>query len=658
MGSESDVNSYETPHRIHTIAAYPFTSPNGSTIIIYGHDNGVRIIWRGGRPFRPQSTPEDKSKTNGANTDDVMIIDSDDETPGSHSSSFVDKPEFVEGDDEIDLSKPYLHTVQHLDLNFGAAALHIAVPAASTFAGDVASGLCPAILNDQLVFVIACSDQKLRLITRPLTPPSPLSKSRQDIRSAIAAGFAGHGKWGETVLELAASVLPADGVSMTFTNAEKGSFPNGDRQPRNTGSNFTSGPAWQILVASYSREGPGLLLIHRIPIITAQKEGKTDYSLSRNHAAASQRIVLSSPATSVTFNPNVSSPSQATHLLVADKRGTCRIYDCETSNASALMSPENSGSNNLASQLGSWLLTLYTGFLSSKPDALNGSSSGSCGNFGRKVVVDAKWAMGGKAVLVLLADGEWGMWDIGYDGSARGTKGILGQQSIRGGAMTAFSMSGWIDSAPVKSSSAKGTASRTSNSKFAPMTPSTRKTAEPVLFSGRSGHGSARGRISVVRLPATSTISPPEECVAFWLEDSYCVIPNLRAYWDAQGRRNGGGSGNLFGGGSPMSRMIRLEGVNLRGERCCGIDQYPRDSTSKSLLPTDILILGEHRYSIASDNTYQERGPKRKAPSHGEYQVTASRDLDVAEIDQVLLRMEKGNSSTPTKTKRVVGLLG
>lgn len=643
------MNSYETPHRIHDIALYPFSSPNGSSIIIYGHDNGVRIIWKGGRPFRPRSTPEERSKTNGARADDVMIIDSDDEPSGSHAPPFDDKPEFANEDDEIDPSKPYPRTIQHLDLNFGAAALHIAVPPISTFKGDNSSGLSPLILNDQLVFVIACSDQKLRLVTRPLNPPSPLSKLRQDIRSTFTASYAGHGKWGETVLDLTTSLLPADGVSLSFTNAEKVSIADADRNLRRARSTSTSGPArseWHILVASYSREGPGLLLIHRIPIITIQK-GKISYTLSRNHAAPSQRISLSSPAISVTFNPNISSPSQSTHLLVADKTGACRIYNCEPSHASVSISSENLGSTTFASQHGSWLLTMYPGFLSSKSDTQNILSGTSLGNLGRKTVVDAKWAMGGKAVIVLLADGEWGVWDIEGSGSAGGSKGILSQQSIKGGAMTAFSISGWIDSAPVKSSSTTGPTARTSSSKFAPMTPSTRKTAEPVLFSGRSGHGFARGQISVVRLPATSTISLAEESVAFWLEDSFCVIPNLRAYWDAQNRRSGGGSGNLFGGSSPMSRMIRLEGVNLRGERCCGIDQHPREFTSKSLLSTEILILGEHRYSIASDNTYQSRGPKRHAPSHGEYKVTASRDLDVTEIDQVLSRMENGNSSTP-----------
>jgi hypothetical protein len=588
-----------------------------------------------------------------------MIIDSDDERPGSHVPMFEDMLEFEDGDEEVDPSMPYPGIVQHLDLTFGAAALHIAVPTISAFTIDSASGLSPAVLNDRLIFAVAGSDQKIRLITRPLAPPSPTSKSRQDIRSTITASYAGQGKWGETVLELTGSLLPADGMSMTFTKTEKLSVGNGGSKLRKTRSTSTSRPSeddWNILIASHSREGPGLLLIHRIPIIASRKEGKTSYAPSKAHTGLSQRISLSSQVTALTFNPNISSPSHSTHLLVADKTGACRIYDCEPSHMSASASSESLGPNPSGSQLGSWLLTLYPGFMSSRSDAPNTVPGGSVGNFGRKPVVDAKWAMDGKAVIVLLSDGEWGMWDIEGGAATGGSKGVLRQQSIKGGGITAFSVSGWIDSAPVKSSSAKGATTRTSTSKFAPMTPSTRKTAEPVLFSGRSGHGFARGQISVIRLPTTSTTSQAEECIAFWLEDSYCVIPNFRAYWDAQARRSSGGSGNLFAGGSQTTRMVRLEGVNLRGERCCGIDQYPRESASKSLLPTEILIVGEHRYVIASDNSHQPWDQKRRAPSSTEYQLTAPRDLDVTEIDQVLSRMENGgNSSTPAK--RIAGFL-
>ncbi|EDN03408.1 predicted protein [Histoplasma mississippiense (nom. inval.)] len=29
----------------------------------------------------------------------------------------------------------------------------------------------------------------------------------------------------------------------------------------------------------------------------------------------------------------------------------------------------------------------------------------------RKTVVDAAWVLGGKAIMVLLSDGSWGIWD-------------------------------------------------------------------------------------------------------------------------------------------------------------------------------------------------------------------------------------------------------
>src|SRR5215469_11219659 len=45
--------SYTLPHRVFAAKPYPVLSPNGSAIFIYGYENGIRIIWRGGRPFLP-----------------------------------------------------------------------------------------------------------------------------------------------------------------------------------------------------------------------------------------------------------------------------------------------------------------------------------------------------------------------------------------------------------------------------------------------------------------------------------------------------------------------------------------------------------------------------------------------------------------------------
>ena len=286
--------------------------------------------------------------------------------------------------------------VQHLDLNFGAAALHIAVPPISTFTGDTSSGLSPSILNDQLVFVIACSDQKLRLVTWPLNPPSPLSKLRQDIRSTITANYAGHGKWGETVLELTASLLPADGVSLTFTNAEKASNADGDRSLRSTRSTSTSGPAgseWHILVASYSREGPGLLTDTSDPNRHHSKGQNQLYSVKKSFGAFTTNIPLLA-SNICNFNPNISSPWQSTRLLVADKTGACRIYDCEPSHASSSISSENLGSTTLASQYGSWLLTMYPGFPSSKSDTQNVASGTSLATLAERLswTLNGRWA--------------------------------------------------------------------------------------------------------------------------------------------------------------------------------------------------------------------------------------------------------------------------
>jgi len=245
---------------------------------------------------------------------------------------------------------------------------------------------------------------------------------------------------------------------------------------------------------------------------------------------------------------------------------------------------------------------------------------------------------------VLLADGEWGLWDIAGAGPGV-SKGLLGNYSIKGSAKTAFSISGWIDCAPIKSTSTRVTGFQAPG-KFAPMTPSTRKTVEPTLFSGRVGSGPVHGRISVTRLPTTSTIHSADECVVFWLGEAFSVIPNLVAYWEAQTLKNAGGQGNLFGHKS-ANHIIRLHGVDLRGERCCGISQSVGSaSASKVNLPTDIIITGEHRFLIVSDVASLEMPhPLRQsklAITHNEKQLASTGELDILGIDQALTEMEEG----------------
>ena len=38
--------------RVHTVQTYPVLSPQGATVVLYGHEDGLTIVWRGGRRFK------------------------------------------------------------------------------------------------------------------------------------------------------------------------------------------------------------------------------------------------------------------------------------------------------------------------------------------------------------------------------------------------------------------------------------------------------------------------------------------------------------------------------------------------------------------------------------------------------------------------------
>ncbi|KAI9853527.1 MAG: hypothetical protein M1830_006658, partial [Pleopsidium flavum] len=144
--------TYELPHRIHTAKVYPVKSPNGSTIIVYGHEHGLRILWRGGRPLKSvAAVPEkekEKPKVNGANKDVIMIIDSDDEEPAPKpTDTFKNTPTFEDEESEYDPSAPYLPIVQHLDLPLGAEIIHISFPHLPSESSRLMSASVPLILS-------------------------------------------------------------------------------------------------------------------------------------------------------------------------------------------------------------------------------------------------------------------------------------------------------------------------------------------------------------------------------------------------------------------------------------------------------------------------------------------------------------------------------
>jgi hypothetical protein len=600
-------SSYELPHRIHTAKAYPISSSNGSSVIIYGHEQGVKIIWRGGRAFKPAAQPVASNKKSNGADHAIVLLDSDDEGPSAQA--FQDAPEFEDEEDELDDSRPYPDTRQVLDLYLGTDVLHLSILPASILEADGPKWRNLTVLKQKLIFTAACADNLVRLITVPLTPPSPTSKARPELRSTFTQANAGNGSWGETVRLLGGHHKPSDGIAMTLDFAQGGA--DEGRTDSTSGAN--------IVVASHSREMAGLLQLYRVPISSAS-----------SHFEPFQTIYLPSPAQSVSFNPSLSG-HRSSHLLVADTTGACRIYDFKL----LIRSPgsEDSGAETAVEQ-GTWLISLYPGFQSNKGDAPVSQHTGAHAGFGRKTIVDAKWVSGGKAIIALLNDGEWGVWDIESVGPGA-SQGLLGRQSIKGGSLSEFSVSGYIDGTAKTRSSGPP---QISGSKFVPMTPGTRKSTEP--FGGKVLTGPVQGEISVVEVPSSSPTNPAEDSIVLWLGESFTVIPSLAKYWAASARKSAAGSSHS---GTAGSRAIKLEGIDLHRERCTGIDQIATRILSTGL-PTDILILAEHRFTIVTT------GQAKPASQQGGQLALAERrpaagDLDVVGIDQALLRMENGSSN-------------
>ncbi|CAG8950791.1 hypothetical protein HYFRA_00003006 [Hymenoscyphus fraxineus] len=598
--------SYELPHRIHTAKVYPVKSSNGSTIILYGHEHGVRIVWRGGRPFKQTPPPSTQPpKTNG---DTAMIsLDSDDE-----DEKFEDKPEFEDEEDELDPLNPYPNIIQSLDLHFGIDVLQLAILPNSTLTaeGSKFRGIEP--LKKKIVFTAACADNSLKLVTLPLTPPSPLSKNREEFRKCPADAYAGKGNWGETITNLTGHEKPSDGVSMTV-----------DFNNSNTSQTKS---AAQIIIASSSGELTGLLRFYRVSIKAPQKR-----------ADPFQKINLAALAKSISFNPSLSG-QRANQLLVADKKGACRVYDYKE-----LITTPDIGVGGAVLEHGTWLISLYTRFQNPKSESTIPQTNGPHTGFGRKSIIDAQWVSGGKSIIVLLADGEWGVWDIEGTGATQSESRILLAKGVKTGSQSEFTFSGYIDMG-LKTRQPKPAQT---TSKFAPMTPSTRKSVD--IFTSKPSNGTIRGQISVFDYPSSSPTHPPEQSIIFWLGETYTQISSLARYW-ATNKDPSKNSGSIFNSSS-TSRMVRLEGVDLKEERCSGIGQIPNSSSTDS--PSDLVVLGESRLAIVISAKQSSKDAKVLATAGrlamAERASANIGPLDVVGIDQALARMENGNSLARVK---------
>lgn len=565
---------------MNDVQTYPIQSPQGATILIYGHDNGVTLVWRGGRRFKaskeaaPPQTNQ-KEQRNGASDDAVMIIDSDDDEPPAKSQAaqgYVDKPEF---EDAVEKT-PYPEIVQILDLAFGTAVLKVAVmplvPCSSAEAGSNGE----PILAERMVFAVSCATNDVYLVTLPLTPPSPESKARPELRADLLAGKAGSGSWGESLTLLGGQTKHSEGLAITMV------------APKSIDS---SKKPLRAVVAAFSRQASGVLHLWDLAL--------DDRSPSQRPVEPFQSEFLPAPLTSISFNP-----TNTSQLLAVSSPHAVRIYDFAQSSL-----PSDPDARGPFPTQGSWLLSLYQPFTKT-------SSS-------RKPILDAAWIAHGRAVFALLADGMWGIWDIEgakplQSGAALSNKLKSG---VQGAALTAFSVSGYVEGTGSLRTIATQQKEKHAG-EFAPMTPHTRKQAAASLTSTTAASVdrlfAVRGGVKSIGLPYTPGKALQDESLALWIGglENVCVIPGVLRFWDSQLRRGSGGGVNLFSGAQP-TRMLKLVDLStgLLGERCCGVGLIPdsskndEDIPDDGGLPVDVLIQGESRIVIVREG---EDGPGRK----------------------------------------------
>lgn len=607
------------------------------------------MVWRGGRPFKCQPIPaEKKPKSNGASEDAIMINDSDEEVPEKSEQPPYQDRNFEEANAEFDHSKPYEPILQRLDLALGVEVLHIAFPHLPTDAQRAGLESLPMLFSQKLVLAVACSDSSVRVILIPLQPPSPQSMNRPELRDMASNSGAGKAFFDEQMIVLSSGTthrgIPK-GVSISMTSAPPEDLEDlnmdeddaGSKKPdlqRNDSRSISRSRSrsrlgdhqWDLLIASHSTDLSGILLIHRIPILAGEA------GLSPGLHIPWRTQYLASPTVSAYFNSALYPASRHSQLLITEAKGVVRILDCLPQSKA----PE-----------GSWQLSLYTDF-----ETLQDSTSR------RKSILDAQWVLGGKAVLALLGDGKWGVWDLDNAGP-RPTDRTNPPRSTSVDSLTKFALEGWVGDSLKSRMLLKSSRTKTENrSNLAPMTPGTRKMRQQALFTEPipQPDGPVRGGLFVSSVQDASNSRADDEAVLAWHGSTIALIPSLFVHWQNKAR----GSGNLFGSGAKGEPKM-INNIQLGGESCKEASLIPsrqRFSSAKGDAEfPEILVMGDHRLVIVTspiaDPQTPSSPPSPLLSSTTDQQLLTKGELDVNDMDRILTGMSNGRT-TPTRKFRSV----
>ncbi|KAK5685881.1 hypothetical protein LTS10_001994 [Elasticomyces elasticus] len=361
--------SYDLPHRIHSAQLYPIPSPNGSTILIYAHDRGLRLLWRGGKRRR------ERSQTNGrAQDQDIIIIDDDDEETNEPQL----QEELEDEEDELDPDCPYPPIISSVSIDLSASVLHLAIPSLPPILKKSHA------LNNHGALAINLSDGSQRVLTFSLLPPTNPADYANDVLAR------------QILLNL--SSVPCTGLAAKIATTS---------QPGDTAQSTSF-----LLVAATS----DMLRTYRFAIFNDLTNITQD--------AETSTLALPHEVRSVVFHPSTTS----TLLLLSDTSGAVRICDPFTPPTSEdgieMHDPEDTPKTT-----GKWLFAFTTPYTS---HSHSGSGSGAVPRARRKQVLSAAWVSNGTAILSLLEDGEWCIWTLTPSSQESSSGGNISEPTLRG----------------------------------------------------------------------------------------------------------------------------------------------------------------------------------------------------------------------------------
>lgn len=552
--------SYDLPHRVYCSKYYPI-SPQPSiinhyattpSIFVYGHDQGVTVVWKGFKEQERAASGEHKNqamvskaprKRTAAQVPDL-------ENPGRRRRLRRDLNTADEGGDArmLDVSGPTPQQPsgppsnsatqthgEHKDTHAQTVHLGTAVYDISFLPSSILASISPTVspdfpivvpedsqiplstllLQNYIVMAVVCSDNSVRLISLPLRPTP--SEAHQEIS---LSGFTAHRS------------LPT-ALSLTLVPS-----------PTKLDQLRTSAPSYEFLIASSSADISGRLLLWRVALASNSSNGTP----VQFNTLLSLNISLSHPALHMSFNPSSSSSLLRHNLLLADTSGGLRIYDTNK---------------------GHWLLCLYMDY------PAYGQT--------RKKILGADWCLDGQAIVVLGGDGEWGIFELVGKGRflpcgkvGETLDSSNGKKRYRPGDSTIFS-----GSSTASSSTGGGTnmGARFIRSNFSANTASLHGNAQ-----------TAKGNLAITVLPGQRAeffagITPKgipgsHEMLAVAFEDQLLVVPSIQETLAVKKR-----------GSNEKSRVVELKNVVLGGENIVGLDirwlvsRKPRTISSSSLRP-------------------------------------------------------------------------